>query len=196
MRFSARFIEIRHFSSYICMSLEKWPPFGDHFFYFIRFQMHEKNVLEILTPIVEKACEPHGAFLVSISVSGDTHKTVEISVQTDAGINSQQSVEITRSINEQLGETELFESKWDLQVGSPGLGEPLTSLRALNSQVNRLVEVNFPPESGQPSVIGYLKSLDGQILIIEEKAVKKKEEPKTHQINFSDLLNVIVQIEW
>lgn len=158
--------------------------------------MNEKNIREILTPIVEKACEPHNAFLVSLSITGDTTKTVEISVQTDEGITSQQSVDITRSINEQLGDTDLFESKWDLQVGSPGLGEPLTSLRALNSQVNRLVEVNFRPESGKVPVKGYLKSVDGQILVIEEKAVKKNEEPKKHQINFSDLLNVIVQIEW
>lgn len=158
--------------------------------------MNDKNVRDLLIPIVDKACEPHQAFLVNLTVTGDSRKTVEISVQTDAGITSQQSVEITRSINEQLGETELFDSPWDLQVGSPGLGEPLTQFRALNSQINRCVEVNFPADSGRTPVTGYLRSIDGQILNIEEKVTKKKEEPKTHQINFNDLLNVIVQIEW
>lgn len=163
-----------------------------HFFYFMGF-MKESEIISRLTEIANPVCEELGAFLVEIIVLSGKKKSIEIVVQSDDGVKSQDIVAISREINKRTEEIEFFEDPYQIEVGSPGIGRPIKMIRALNSQIGRLLDIEFKKETGKQSVKGNLKAINGQILSVE---VKSKKESIIHEINFDDIKSVSVDVEW
>lgn len=155
--------------------------------------MKESEIISKLAKIVEPICTENGAFLVEITVLAGNKKVIEVVVQTDEGITSQQIISISREINKQTETVEFFETPYQVEVGSPGIGKPIKMLRAFNSQMGRLLVIEFKKELNRQPLKGNLKSLDGQILSIEEK---KKKDTIIHIVNFDDIKTVMVDVEW
>lgn len=166
------------------------------FLFYTHLIMTEQQIISILEPLVEKACEPFQAFKVSVSVKKGSQTEVEVSVQTRTGLTSGEATGISRSLNDLLESVDLFDGPWDLVVGSPGIGEPLRDFRALESQISRLVEVTFRADTGKKPVTGYLRSVSDAELIIEEKNKHKKEEPPRHALKTGEIEFVTVQVDW
>lgn len=155
--------------------------------------MKESEIISKLAKIVEPICTENSAFLVEITVLAGNKKVIEVVVQTDEGITSQQIISISREINKQTETVEFFETPYQVEVGSPGIGKPIKMLRALNSQIGRLLVIEFKKELNRQPLKGNLKSIDGQILSIEEK---KKKDTIIHTVNFDDIKTVMVDVEW
>ena len=163
-----------------------------HFFYFMGF-MKESEIISKLTEIAVPVCEELGAFLVEIIVLSGKKKSIEIIVQSDEGVKSQDIVAISREINKRTEEIEFFQDPYQIEVGSPGIGRPIKMIRALNSQIGRLLDIEFKKETGKQPLKGNLKAINGQLLLVE---VKTKKETTSHEVNFDDIKTVCVDVEW
>lgn len=149
----------------------------------------------LIQSIADRVCLETGAFVVDISITGTARKkVVDIRVQTDEGIKSQDCVEIARRINEELGDQDLFENPWDIQVGSPGIGYKIRNWRALKSQTGRLVIVTFK-DKDQPSLKGHLRSIEQAGMILEVRK-DKKQPAELVTVDFETADHVVVDIEW
>ena len=104
-------------------------------------------------------------FLVSINVS--TGNKITVLVNKKEGITIDECVALSRHIEGNLDrESEDFE----LQVSSPGLGEPLLVQEQYEMTVGRRVEVI---DSEGKKINGIMKSFSGNSFIVEKKAGKK-----------------------
>lgn len=163
-----------------------------HFFYFMGF-MKESEIISKLQEIAEPVCAENGVFLVEIVVLSGKKKSIEVIVQSDEGVKSQDIVAVSREINKRTEDIEFFEDPYQIEVGSPGIGRPITMLRALNSQIGRLLNIEFKKETEKQPLKGNLRAINGQLLSVE---VKTKKESIIHEISFDDIKTVSVDVEW
>ena len=155
--------------------------------------MKDSEILAILTPIAEKACEEQSAFLVAIEILAGNKKLIEVIVQSDDGIKSGAVTAIARNINKEVEDIEFFQGEYHLDVGSPGIGRPISIIRELNPQINRLLKIEFKKELERQPLSAHLKSINGNILVLEEK---KKKETVMYEVDFADTQNVTVEVEF
>ena len=167
--------------------------------------MDHNEILALLKTVSEKACESHGAFLTDLKINFKaTPITVDIFSQTDSGITSETCTQISRDISEAIESNDPFEKAWVLQVSSPGIGNPITEIRALNSQLGRLLKIEMPERdgSGAYTITRYLEKIEpDNILVIRKKikAGKNKKAEKSDQVetvNFNQIKKLIVEIDW
>lgn len=155
----------------------------------------QTDTQQLIHSIADRVCLESGAFVVDISLTGTPRKRViDIRVQTDEGIKSQECVEIARRINEELGDQDLFDSPWDIQVGSPGIGFKIRNWRALKSQTGRLVLVTFKA-TDRPVLKGHLKSIEPSGMILEIRK-DRKQPAELVTVDFEATDHVVVDIEW
>ena len=82
--------------------------------------------------------EAHSAFVVGIEILGGKEgKTVQISLDTDTGITAEKCAEISRSISKLIDAENLFPSKYNLVVSSPGIDRPLEFPRQNTRNIGR-----------------------------------------------------------
>lgn len=81
------------------------------------------------------------AFIVDVKMKRIQRDNLVIRVDTDLGINLDECREISRTIGRWLDEEEPFEYEYNLEVTSPGLGEPLLLPRQYKKEIGRKFKV-------------------------------------------------------
>lgn len=145
------------------------------------------KIKELITPDVEA----HSAFVVSIEILGPKEgKTVQISLDTDAGITSEKCAEISRSIAKLIDAENLFPSKYNLEVSSPGLDRPLKFPRQYPRNIGRKLRLTLAQGSGRKKVHGTLKRVNDDGIEIAS------EDGELEQIPFNVITEGIVDLPW
>jgi ribosome maturation factor RimP len=110
-------------------------------------------------------------YLVDAVVRGGG-RTIELTVDTDKGINIDQCAKVSRKIRARLESYEddimLAAGDFDLLVSSPGIGEPITVKRQYLRHLGRLIRISFMDADGQR------QEIDGRLL---QAAVADEDEP-------------------
>lgn len=124
--------------------------------------------------IEEKLADRPDLFIVEIKVVNNSK--VIILLDGDQGIGIQDCAAVSRHVGFHLEEENLIDNAYNLEVGSPGLGTPLTLDRQLQKNTGRLLEVKF--NDGKKTE-GTLLSFDNQQItimeLVKEKGKKAKE---------------------
>ncbi len=106
-------------------------------------------------------------FLFLIELSFLTGNKIKIIVDGDQGVPIKECVRISRYIEHNLGEDEIF----SLEVTSPDITKPLSVIRQYQKNINRILKVKT--EEGQ---------LEGKLVDVDEKGISltwKTRESKT-----------------
>ena len=150
---------------------------------------------EQINTIINEKLEEDNCFLVDIKVSSGNKITVLI--DSVDGINIDYCIQISRLIEGSLDrEVEDFE----LEVSTPGLGQPLKVHQQYLKNIGRNVEVT--PLEGSPLKGKLTEVSENGITIEEEKKVKiegkKKKELKifSHKYMFDEIKSVKVIISF
>src|ERR1700733_8656802 len=105
-----------------------------------------------------------GYFLVEIKTKPTNN--IKIFLDGDNGITIEKCVQFNRAIYKMLEASDLFPSgDFSLEVSSPGLDEPLKSIRQYQKNIGRNVEVLLQDGNKKE---GKLVSLTGDGIIVEE----------------------------
>lgn len=139
----------------------------------------------ILDKINELVAEAHPEVFIIDIVSKRVHQdNLVIRVDTDAGITLDECRNVSRTIGRWLDEEEPFEYEYNLEVTSPGLGEPLLLPRQYKKEVGRNVHVIL-----KDGVV-----IDGKLIeatetdfTVEPELPKKKKANKYFQAENKDL---------
>ncbi|MBE6532234.1 MAG: ribosome maturation factor RimP [Ruminococcaceae bacterium] len=102
-------------------------------------------------------------------VGADYH--LEITIDSENGINIEDCEKVHRAIDPILDECDPIESFYYLDVSSPGIERELRTEAHILSQIGVKAEAKlYAAKDGRRSIIGIIKSLDGDRLTITEPA--------------------------
>ena len=149
------------------------------------------DIIETVTAMLNPLIEGTDMFLVNITVKPTNN--IKIFLDADTGLSIEKCARINRSIRHQLEETGMFpDGNFSLEVSSPGVDEPLTSTRQYQKNINRTVAVTVQEEE-EKEIIGVLKEVTEEGLLLEIKDKKKKESTMV-TVPFANIKKTVVQI--
>ncbi len=148
--------------------------------------MEKANLLQIFEEIVTS----NGYLLIDLNLRGDNRlKIIEVFIDNEKGITTDDCVLISRALTEKIEEDELINSNYRLDVSSPGIDRPLKYLVQYQKHINRKFEVTYKIENETKKLIGKLLKIKDDNLYFFEK----NEEIK---INFQNIINAKVLISF
>ncbi|RZL44379.1 MAG: ribosome assembly cofactor RimP [Pedobacter sp.] len=150
----------------------------------------ENRVKEL---VAEKIADRPELFLVSIKML--PNNKLIIHVDGDEGISIQDCAAISRHVGFHLEEENTIEKAYNLEVSSPGVGEPLQLNRQYHKNIGR--DLNIKLNDGDVKE-GKLLSVTDAAITIEEKVKEKgkKVQLVETQIEFNKIVETKVLISF
>lgn len=147
------------------------------------------DVLEKITSFVLPLLEGTDMFIVNVKIKPINN--IKLYIDSDSGLPISKCAEVNRKLYKLIETEQMFpDGDFSLEVSSPGVDEPLVSERQYLKNIGRTVLVT-PTEGNE--VLGVLKEVKDEKLVIEVKAEKKK-EIQVVEIPMSDIKKTVVQI--
>ncbi|MNJ97333.1 Ribosome maturation factor RimP [compost metagenome] len=150
----------------------------------------EKRVTEL---VEEKISDRPELFLVEVRML--PNNKLIIHVDGDEGISIQDCAAISRHVGFHLEEENTIEKAYNLEVSSPGVGEPLRLKRQYVKNIGRELSVKL---TGGEVKEGKLLSADENSIIIEAKVKEKGKKVQLVEtsIDFNDITETKVLISF
>jgi len=150
----------------------------------------EKRVKEL---IQEKIADRPELFLVDVKML--PNNKLIIHVDGDEGISIQDCVAISRHVGFHLEEENTIEQAYNLEVSSPGVGEPLKMDRQYQKNIGRTVGLKMKDGSKKE---GKLLSVTADQITIEESVKEKGKKATTVEnvVLLNDILETSVLISF
>ena len=150
----------------------------------------EKRVIEL---VEEKISDRPELFLVEVKML--PNNKLIIHVDGDEGISIQDCAAISRHVGFHLEEENAIEKAYNLEVSSPGVGEPLRLKRQYEKNIGREVSVKL---SGGDIKEGKLLDVNEQSITIEAKVKEKGKKAQLVEtsLDFSNIIETKVLISF
>lgn len=151
---------------------------------------------ELLT-LIQSNFNSEKYFLVDVSVVMLRNiPKIIVTADSDSGIGIDECAELSRELSKLVEESQLVEN-YEIEVSSPGVGEPLVLERQYVKNIGRMVKV--VANDGRTLKGKLIEVVQNQYIAIEEKIkIKGKKEQDTiiHQIQFSDIKKTSVEVSF
>ena len=120
---------------------------------------------------------------------------IKIFLDADSGLGIEKCIKINRRLYRQVEEMGFYpEGDFSLEVSSPGIDEPLKSLRQYVKNIGRSVEVILNDET---IIEGNLLAATEEQIVIETTEGKNKKAVTTQiPVLFTDIKQTVVQIKF
>ncbi|QXU41043.1 ribosome assembly cofactor RimP [Pedobacter sp. D749] len=150
----------------------------------------EKRVAAL---VEEKIADRPELFLVEVKML--PNNKLIIHVDGDEGISIQDCVAISRHVGFHLEEENAIEQAYNLEVSSPGVGEPLKLIRQYNKNIGRTVSIKLKEGLKKE---GKLLAVTENNLQIEESVKEKGKKAVAIQtdVPFNDIIETSVLISF
>lgn len=138
----------------------------------------KQTIVGAISPALEKA----GLELVEIKLAlygKSSRLQLFIDTQTDVGVTVEDCAKASRLVDEILESEQFFESKYNLEVSSPGIDRPLTTERDFRRRIGRKIWIDFV-DSSQSRLHGQIEGIeDGQVTLAGKK--------QSHIVSLTDI---------
>lgn len=157
---------------------------------FYKIMTFKEKVLNLLNEGLE---DKSSIFLIDVTIT-DANKII-VTLDGDNGVQLQDCIDVSRSIDSNLDREEL---DFSLEVASVGIGSPLTMLRQYKKNVGRMLIVKL--QDGTTIEAKLEAATDEQIVLIwearEPKKLGKGKETvqKRQEIPYNEIKEAIVTI--
>lgn len=150
----------------------------------------EKRVKEL---VEEKIADRPELFLVSIKMLPNNKLIIQ--VDGDEGISIQDCAAISRHVGFHLEEENTIDKAYNLEVSSPGVGEPLQLNRQYHKNIGRDLSIKLKDSSTKE---GKLLSVTEDVITLEEKVKEKgkKVQLAEAQVEFNNIVETKVLISF
>lgn len=148
----------------------------------------ESKIEALILPLLEES----DMFITAIKITPGNN--VKVYLDADSGLNISKCAAVNRKLNHQLEELEFFpENDYSIEVSSPGIDEPLTSIRQYRKNIGRTVEVTSLEGT---EITGTLKEVEEDKILLSVKAAKKKDPDSEVEVLFNTIKKTVVQISF
>ena len=129
--------------------------------------------------LVNTVLETDDLFFVDALVSGKNPLKIQVVVDSDKGLNIAKCAGISRQLASMLDTEQMLQDPYNLEVTSPGLGQPLKLRRQYLKNIDRRIKVSL---SGEDHIQGKLLEVrESSIVVSEEVTSPKGKRPKIDQ---------------
>jgi len=140
--------------------------------------------------MLEPLLEGTDMFIVSVKIKPTNN--IKVFLDADGGLSIDKSAKVNRKLYHLIEENGMFpDGDFSLEVSSPGVDEPLSSVRQYKKNIGRTIAVTPADESADRT--GVLKDVAEDHIVLEVKVPKSK-EAMLQQIPFSEIKKITVQI--
>ncbi len=151
--------------------------------------MTNEEILAKVHSLLEPLLDNTDLFITGMHIKPTAN--IKLYLDADSGMTVEKSIGINRALRAAIDAEGMFpEGDYSLEVSSPGVGEPLTSLRQYRKNTGRLLEVE---KTDHTLVTGFLRDVSEETLTLEVKGTKKV-PPYEAVIPFSEIKTAIVQV--
>lgn len=153
------------------------------------------DVIEKIKDLAQSHLKDQGHFVVDVILSKHKPYKVTVILDGDQGITIDDCSLLSRALSEDLDNVDLIKDNYTLEVGTPGLDQPLRLKRQYAKNVGRQLKVH---RKDKTIVQGLLKETDNDKIVLEtELNVKgKKKEFTQTEIPFSEIEKAIVMVSF
>lgn len=130
---------------------------------------HPSTLAQRIKAHVEEVIAGSPLYVVEVVVRGRKgSQVVEVFVDSDEALNIEELARINRELGFLLDTENVIDSRYSLNVSSPGVQRPLKLPRQFGKNVGRKLRVQYRSEHGPASVEGELLAVEGGNLLIAE----------------------------
>jgi ribosome maturation factor RimP len=149
-------------------------------------------IIEQIRTLTEPLLEGTDMFIVNIKIKPTNN--IKLYLDADSGLNIAKSASVNRKLAALIEESGMFpDGDFSLEVSSPGVDEPLVSMRQYKKNVGRTVLITYHNEE-TPETLGVLKEITEDEKLVLEVKVGKKKEIQQVEIPVADIKKTVVQI--
>lgn len=130
-------------------------------------------------------------YIVDITVSPGN--LIVVFVDGDEGVSLDTCKEISRTLEAVLDAEPSMGGVYTLEVSSPGVSRPLKFQRQYPKHVGRTLRVK---QIGGKEVLGILKHITADTIVLELEAKDKKSLPEMIEIAFADIKEAVIKIQF
>ncbi|QSE99302.1 ribosome maturation factor RimP [Fulvivirga lutea] len=149
----------------------------------------------MVTKLAEANLTKKEHFLVDVIVSADKGPTkITILLDGDEGVTIDDCAEMSRAVGFALEEDEIVDSKYTLEVTSPGVDFPLDTLRQYKKNIGRKLKIST---TDGKDIKGILKEVSEKRLLLDKEVKKgKKVDHVPLEMSFDQIKRTIVQVSF
>lgn len=123
-------------------------------------QMNDK-----ILAVTKEITDDLGFFLIDIIDRGDSrNRIVEIFIDNEVAVTSDDCAKVSRLLDERIEEENLIQSKYRLEVSSPGVSRPLIFLPQYTKHIGRQFDLKYSENEVTKRFKGKLTKIDGSKL--------------------------------
>lgn len=133
--------------------------------------MEREATIEALRQVVVPLLDAEGMSLVDLQWSRRGRRWVlALFIDKAGGVTLDDCAHISRQVGERVEVDHLIEHAYTLEVSSPGLDRPLRTLPDYQRCQEHLVRIiTTMPIQGRATIVGRLKGIEGQTVLVEAK---------------------------
>lgn len=130
---------------------------------------------------IEEAVAELGYLLVDIEFKGQSKDSIiGVFVDNKIGVTTEDCVRISRILGDLIEDQNLIDSKYRLNVSSPGVDRPLKFIEQYTKNINKELEVTYAQNEETKNIVARLNKIEGNKLFFEFKK-------EVFEINFDDI---------
>ena len=146
--------------------------------------LNKKEITEKIREIVEDL----GYLFIDIDFRGDSRNHIlEIYIDNEVGITISNCSDVSKAIAAMLENENLIESRFRLDVSSPGTDRSLKYIQQFKKNIGRSFELEFEDESTR---------LKGDLLEVNNEGLKFKIEKEIKEINIKNIKSAKVLVRF
>lgn len=145
----------------------------------------EQKIVDLLQPLMEGS----DIFLTQISIKPTNN--IKVYLDADTGLDIARCAKINRGLYHAIEEAGLYpDGDFSLEVSSPGVDEPLSSVRQYKKNIGRFLEVILQDGT---VYMGQLQALNDCSITLHIKGTKKA-APRDIELSIDSIKTAVVQI--
>jgi len=129
---------------------------------------------------LQDAIEKLGYFFIDIEFRGDDrNRILEIYIDNELGIITADCVDVSRVCGNLIEEENLIESKYRLDVSSPGTDRPVKFIQQYKKHIGRNFELEFEDQVSE--------KFEGKLMDVSNDILKFEIDKKIEEVNFNNI---------
>ncbi len=129
---------------------------------------------------IRKIVEQLGYLLIDIQFRGDErNRIIEIFIDSENGILTSDCVDVSRECGNIIEEEDLIESKYRLDVSSPGINRPLKYALQYKKNIGRKFELEFEDQVNE--------KFEGKLIAVNNEILKFEINKQIEEVNFNKI---------
>lgn len=153
------------------------------------------DIAQKIRELAESHLADASHFVVDVVIGKQKPYKVSVFLDGDQGITIDNCSDLSRALSEDLDRLNLIAENYTLEVGTPGLDQPLKLKRQFVKNIGRKIKVLRKDKSIWQ---GKLTAAQEEVIVLEaeQKSKEKKAEIKLVEIPFSEIEKAIVMVSF